>query len=66
MGRGAARGLLGTAYTEKDGQVRGLTPGDIAILMRSTRTEEADGNPRHRAFTKALDAASAAGASPTP
>lgn len=46
--------LLGTAYEEADQQVRGLTPADFAILMRSTRTNEQDGNPRHAAFTAAL------------
>ncbi len=48
--------LLGTAYEEADGTVRGLTPADFAILMRSTRQEEQDGNPRQAAFTEALDA----------
>ena len=50
--------LLGTAYREQDneGTVRGLTPGDFAILMRSTRTDEQDGSQRHSAFTQALDA----------
>ncbi|KVO03213.1 DNA helicase UvrD [Burkholderia ubonensis] len=47
--------LLGTTY-EKDGEVRGLTPGDFAILMRSTKEPEQDDNPRHAAFTRALDA----------
>jgi DNA helicase-2/ATP-dependent DNA helicase PcrA len=47
--------LLGTAYEEGDGTVRGLTPADFAILMRSTRMEENDGNPRHRAFTNAIE-----------
>lgn len=46
--------LLGTRYVERDGTVRGLTPADVAILMRSTRTEEQDHTPRHRAFTAAL------------
>jgi len=46
--------LLGTAYQEDETTVRGLTPGDFAILMRSTRTEEQDGTPRHAAFTQAL------------
>ncbi len=45
--------LLGTAY-EDNGIVRGLTPADFAVLMRSTRTEEQDGTPRHGAFTTAL------------
>ena len=45
--------LLGTAYDD-DGIVRGLTPADFALLMRSTRTEEQDGNSRHSAFTTAL------------
>jgi len=46
--------LLGTAYLERDGTVRGLTPADFAILMRSTKQEEADGMPRHAPFTNAL------------
>ena len=50
------RALLGTRYVERDGQVRGLTPADFAILMRSTRTAEQDDSPRHAAFTRALDA----------
>lgn len=49
--------LLGTAYRERDGQVRGLTPGDFAILMRSTRQPEQDETPRHTAFTSALASA---------
>jgi DNA helicase-2/ATP-dependent DNA helicase PcrA len=48
--------LLGTAYRETDGSIRGLTPGDFAVLMRSTRTAESDGSPRHLAFTAALAA----------
>lgn len=48
--------LLGTSYTEQDGTVRGLTPADFAILMRSTRADERDGSQRHSAFTAALDA----------
>jgi DNA helicase II / ATP-dependent DNA helicase PcrA len=48
-------GLLGTQYREKDGTVRGLTPADFAILMRSTRQPEGDGAPRHLAFTQALN-----------
>jgi len=50
------RVLLGTAYADPDGTMRGLTPADFAILMRSTRQEEQNGNPRHAAFTSALDA----------
>lgn len=46
--------LLGTEYIERDGTVRGLTPGDFAILMRSTRSGEQDGQPRHGAYTRAL------------
>jgi DNA helicase-2/ATP-dependent DNA helicase PcrA len=53
---GRIAALLGTAYTERDGAVRGLTPGDFAILMRSTRTAEKDESPRHAAFTQALEA----------
>jgi len=48
--------LLGTAYEEPDGPVRGLTPADFGILMRSTREPEQDGAPRHAAFTQALAA----------
>lgn len=47
--------LLGTAYRESDCTVRGLTPADFAILMRSTRGDEQDGTQRHTAFTDALD-----------
>ena len=47
--------LLGTAYKEPDGTERGLTPADFAILMRSTRLQEQDNNPRHLAFTNALE-----------
>jgi len=46
--------LLGTAYQEADGTVRGLTPADFAILMRSTREPEQDDSPRHSAYTRAL------------
>jgi DNA helicase-2/ATP-dependent DNA helicase PcrA len=46
--------LLGTEYIEPEGRVRGLTAGDFAVLMRSTRQPEADGRPRHAAFTDAL------------
>jgi DNA helicase-2/ATP-dependent DNA helicase PcrA len=48
--------LIGTGYQEQDGRTRGLTPGDFAILMRSTRASEQDGTPRHAAFTNALSA----------
>ena len=49
--------LLGTEYVESNGEQRGLTPGDFAILMRSTRTPESNGGaPRHAAFTEALKA----------
>jgi len=46
--------LVGTAYIERDGTVRGLTPADVAILMRSTRSNEQSGQPRHAAFTQSL------------
>ena len=46
--------LLGTAYDD-NGSVRGLTPADFAVLMRSTRQAEQDGTPRHAAFTSALE-----------
>jgi len=48
--------LLGSAYQESDGSVRGLTFADFAVLMRSTRQPEQDGSPRHAAFTEALNA----------
>ena len=51
---GRIRDLLGTAYDE-NGSVRGLTPADFAVLMRSTRQPEQDGTPRHAAFTAALE-----------
>ncbi len=51
------KALLGTKYQEKDGSIRGLTPGDFAILMRSTRSQEQSGAFRHTAFTEALSAA---------
>jgi DNA helicase-2/ATP-dependent DNA helicase PcrA len=51
---GRIRDLLGTAYDD-NGNVRGLTPADFAILMRSTRQAEQNGNPRHAAFTAALE-----------
>lgn len=51
---GKIQSLLGTAYRE-NGTVRGLTPADFAILMRSTRTAETAGNPpRHAPFTTRL------------
>lgn len=51
---GRIRDLLGTSYDD-NGLVRGLTPADFAILMRSTRQAEQDGSPRHAAFTSALE-----------
>ena len=49
------QGLLQTAYQEDgSGGPRGLTPADFAILMRSTRLQEQDGNPCHAPFTEAL------------
>lgn len=54
------RGLLGKSYRENGngGTVRGLTPADFAILMRSTKMNEPNGGPpRHDAFTRALEAA---------
>ena len=45
--------LLGTAYDD-NGNIRGLTPADFAVLMRSTRGKEQDDTPRHGAFTSAL------------
>lgn len=48
--------LLGTRYEDADGRIRGLTPGDFAVMMRSTSQNEQDGRPRHAAFTDALAA----------
>ena len=49
------KALLKTAYQEEGAaECRGLTPADFAILMRSTRQQEMDGNPRCAAFTQAL------------
>lgn len=48
------RDLIGTAYND-NGVVRGLTPADFAVLMRSTRQPEQNDNPRHAAFTTALE-----------
>lgn len=46
--------LVGTEYIEINGDSRGLTPADFAILMQSTRQEEQTGSPRHSAFTDVL------------
>jgi DNA helicase II / ATP-dependent DNA helicase PcrA len=48
--------LLGSAYQETSGRLRGLTPADFAVLMRSTRMREQTTPPRHAAFTEALEA----------
>lgn len=49
------RALLGTEYRRTpESRPRGLTPADFAILMRSTKSEEQDGRPRHAAFSDAL------------
>ncbi|MFC5580965.1 ATP-dependent DNA helicase [Rhodanobacter terrae] len=48
--------LLGTTFVERDGTERGLTPADFAVLMRSTKTAEQSGLPRHVAFSSALAA----------
>ena len=53
---GRIRDLLGTEYDDGNGSVRGLTPADFAVLMRSTRQGEQDGTPRHTAFTEAMEA----------
>jgi DNA helicase-2/ATP-dependent DNA helicase PcrA len=48
--------LLGTRYREANGNERGLTPADFAILMRSTRTPETNNNPpRHVPYTSRLE-----------
>ena len=51
------RDLLGTEFDD-NGILRGLTPADFAVLMRSTRQAEQDDVPRHAAFTAALEALS--------
>ena len=43
------RDLLGTEFDD-NGTIRGLTPADFAVLMRSTRQSEQDGIPRHAAL----------------
>jgi DNA helicase-2/ATP-dependent DNA helicase PcrA len=49
--------LIGTAYRRNSSSPsRGLTAADFAVLMRSTKSEEQDGNPRHAAFSNALRA----------
>jgi DNA helicase-2/ATP-dependent DNA helicase PcrA len=49
--------LIGTEYRKGQNDApRGLTPADFAILMRSTKSEEQDGNPRHAAFSSAIRA----------
>ncbi len=50
------RSLLGAKIIDDDEGPRGLTPGDFAILMRSTRQSEGPRGspPRHAAFTEAL------------
>ena len=45
--------LLCTEFDE-NGTVRGLTPADFAVLMRSTRIKEKNDLPGHSAFTEAL------------
>ncbi|OUC15893.1 MAG: DNA helicase UvrD, partial [Alkalinema sp. CACIAM 70d] len=51
------RALIGTEYRRGPGSpARGLVAADFAILMRSTKSEEQDGNPRHAAFSNALRA----------
>jgi DNA helicase-2/ATP-dependent DNA helicase PcrA len=47
--------LVGAEYHEPNGGTpRGLTYADFAVLMRSTRSKEQDGTPRHKRFTDAL------------
>jgi len=51
---GRIRDLLGTAYDD-NGTIRGLTPADFAILMRSTKgSPRYEPEPRHAPFTLAL------------
>lgn len=47
--------LIGTAFFDPHtNAIRGLTPADFAILMRSTGADERDGSSRHAAYTNAL------------
>ena len=46
--------LIGTLFTERDGEPRGLTAGDFAILMRSVRSRS-NGISRHQAFADSLN-----------
>lgn len=51
---GRIRDLLGTAFDD-NGTIRGLTPADFAILMRSTKgSPRYEPEPRHAPFTLAL------------
>ncbi|MDE0665978.1 MAG: ATP-dependent DNA helicase [Acidimicrobiaceae bacterium] len=47
--------LISTSYIERNGETRGLTPGDFAVLMNSVRSRS-NGITRHQAFTDALTA----------
>ncbi len=51
---GRIAAMLGSSYSDDDG-IRGLTPADFAILMRSTKTEESDGSSRSLPYTQALE-----------
>lgn len=52
---GRIAALLGTEYRRSpEAPPRGLTQADFAVLMRSTKSEEQDGTPRHAAFSAAL------------
>jgi DNA helicase II / ATP-dependent DNA helicase PcrA len=46
--------MIGAKIRERNGAIRGLTPADFAILMRSTAQPEPSGAPRHAAYTEAL------------
>jgi len=46
--------LIGLKYEESNGQSRGLTYSDIAILMRSVQGGARNGDPHHRMYTNAL------------
>ena len=51
---GRISALLGNPYIDES-ELRGLTPADFAVLMRSTGRPEQDSSSRSAAFTRALE-----------